>query len=346
MKLWGRCKMVVIACLLLAGCEQNNKAQNSLERYLGRLSNVLHVERQALSSEPRLLLPEKISGLKRREGEKDNSIGLLDLLALNQCVLQQSIAKNNNSLGKVAKASQRLIYELAFLKEAPACIALLTKNNNTALARQLEQERINKKQRLANNIWQATLGGEEFRDFWQFDGRLDNYPKQTSSAVVQAISDLNKQVSQWLAGSYDAESVQLESQLAVIKTGDGAELFAALTLQAAYLIQANQLVVASEAQRPVCGRHKVSKRGRILHNVVTKYFVTNVQPWSAAISHRYYQLIPELNTLEQLLKSSEPHDWATWRERRNQNLDNMLAVPKQHVKLISPILKRCQLAPA
>ena len=74
-------------------------------------------------------------------------VDILEFLRLGDCELQQWIAERNSSLGRFAPASQRLIYEVNFLRLADSCIQALTEDH-PSLAEELKSVREQKRETL------------------------------------------------------------------------------------------------------------------------------------------------------------------------------------------------------
>ena len=99
------------------------------------------------------------------------------------------------------------------------------------------------------------------------------------------------------------------------------------------------------ACRALCFGGRPGERGKILGNVVRLYLIGEVQPWSAALNRRYYDLWPALQQLEATLAPGEPAIYHAWRERRDANLELMRTVTVRHAQALQPVLLSCGLAP-
>ena len=354
--------LAALLCWALAGCS-NDPRQHAFNDYLTRLSRALQQELPPPEQTAELAFPDRRQLLEHRPTTE--TIALLDFLGMGDCQLQQTLAQRNSSLGKLGTESQRLIQDLAFIDQAPACIARLTQQQDDDLAQQLQSALDDRRSQLAAIIWHATLGAREFGLFWQAPQLLQDYPKQTGPELLGAIESLQRMSAQWLrdaageapAGSpesagvngealdYGASSSALESALATIRGGDGGRLFRALAVQAAHLERGNTMARHRLDQQPLCqpGRHNT--QGDILFNVVQKFWLQGLQAWSAQISQRYYQLWPALQSLETTLAAGEPPPYSRWRQQRDQRIENLVSAPRRHVAAIRPLLAQCGLAP-
>ncbi|GAB5415538.1 MAG: hypothetical protein Cons2KO_31410 [Congregibacter sp.] len=274
----------------------------------------------------------------------DNVDGL-DFLRLRGCALQTTVARRNSSLGKVAPPSQRLLLDLAFLREAPACIEKLRNEDEQELAAQLNESLVSKQQNLGSRIFNATLGGPEFRQFWQAGRQSEAYPADTSSLVLTAAEQLAADVARWLDGDYRADSEKFELALSEIAKGDGGTLLVALTRQGALLAAADLLVDKQLAKGSLCEGGRIDEAAPILRTVVQKFFIGQVQPQLAALNQRYHALMPPLQTLEETLRRSRreslPAAFEEWTERRDGALADALAAPAAHVAQLQLLLGAC-----
>ena len=83
----------------------------------------------------------------------------------------------------------------------------------------------------------------------------------------------------------------------------------------------------------------------ILRNVVSKYWVLALQPWSSQLNRRYYELLSAVRNFEALLASGEPDSYLRWRTDRDRQIDRLVNLPKQHIAGIQPLLEQCGIAP-
>ena len=311
-----------------------------LENYLQRLERSLDVEIRP-EGEPLPALP------RSRDLHIDllpGSIDMLDLLSLHRCELNITIGKSNSSLGKLATDSQRLLLELEFLALAPACIDSLDPGNDDELIALLQQGQREKRQQLPGRIWNATLGGPEFRAFWKRPRSLGDYPSGTGNAVPDAVIHLAQLTRAWLSGDYRAGRGQLEPLLDQVRRGDGGALLAALDLQQRGLRGANP-AVRTRIESPLCFGGVPSREGEIVNNVVRKFFAGEVQPWSVRLQRRRRQLMAPVEELETLLAGVSPGAYREWRARRDRLLASGIEAPRRHARSLAELLETCGLRP-
>lgn len=322
--------------LLLSGCGAGTPADR-LDDYLGRLARPLEFETPHPAN-PAPDLPPRWEALQLPL--ETGSIDGLDFLALRGCALQQTVARRNSSLGRVAPPSQRLLLELEFLRLVDDCISFLRDQDENALATVLAQNAELKTRQLPARIFNATLGNEEYRDFWRARKPGADYPEQTSSLVIDALAQITASAARWLRGEYTADGTAFELQLSDVSRGDGGELLAALALQAAWLDAGSALLHERASDGNLCA-HGVPGNAKILRTVATTFFIGGVQPWSARLNQRSHTLLPPLRELEVLLSDVLPVEYQRWRGRREAALSGWSDAPLRHVKALQALLGPC-----
>ncbi len=326
--------------VLLAACSAD-PPRALLADYLYRLGNSL----QQLPPEPveqaALLLPAQ---RELRIRFPRQTIGLLELFDLQDCRLHTLVAHRNSSLGKVAPASQQLVYELRFLELAHECIEQLAATE-PELTDYLQQVLASKREQLPQRIFAATLGAPEWRQFWRRPHRLGDYPAQTSSRVLESIDYLSNRVEAWLQGAWQVDGQQLELHLQRLARGDGGQLLAAWRLLAQQLGVGTAMARQRAAGQPLCHAGIANRQGQILATVMQNYFAARVQPWAARLNQRRYQLWPAVQRLEQLLADAAPVPYSQWAAARDRQLRADAAAVKTHVEALQPLLRQCGLLP-
>lgn len=328
------------ASAMLTGCSGQS---SDLDVYLKRLSDNLDTPLPPPQPSSALVMPRPP---KPPVMASSASIGMLDLWAIRQCRLHQVIADHNSALGKVAVSSERLMYMLDFLRWAPPCAKLLSEDGNPELAATLMRAYEDYRQRLPEQIWQSTLGGPEFRQFWRRSGvSIDESVAQQSTDSMAALRALHQLVESWLAENYDSQHERFNRALSTIGRGDGGALLLALESIQTELQRADELLEKRLQRRPLCLSANPTPKAKRLMGIVSRYFAQGVQQRAAAYNQRVYKLLPVIQTLEQSLAGAEPETWREWRERRDQRFERARNAPARHVKALLPLLKQCGLQP-
>ncbi|MFK8048633.1 MAG: DUF3080 family protein [Halioglobus sp.] len=331
------CYCAVTSLAMLTACSELGPERN-LDNYIERLERTLQLE-----------APERIPGTSHRPPKvselrqtiTSGNLGALDFLSLSGCAVQITIGKRNSSLGIMASDSQRLLLALEYLEHAPECIRHMRSLNRNEIATVLEDAFRLKQRQLPKLIYNATIANTEFRQFWKAPEKLRSYPAQTSSAVLSALSALNQQVKRWLEGEYTANNLEFEILLSEIAKGDGGALIKAFGIQQSYLDSANALLKMKLSAGPLCTDHKRDAAATILPNVVHKFFIGEVQPWSADLGRRYHELLPPISKLEELLSAGLSEKYEQWRHERNEVLSLLVTAPSNHAGVLKETLDSC-----
>jgi hypothetical protein len=168
----------------------------------------------------------------------EGSLGALDFLTISGCAVQVTLGKHNSNLGRRASPSQRLLLELEYLLLAPECIDYQRKQRKEELAATLETAWQLKRAQLPTRIYNATLAGPEYRQFWRSKREAGGYPKVDSGQVLQSLMDINALARRWLGGDYRADNRAFEIRLSEVAGGDGGKLITALDRRYYTLLEA------------------------------------------------------------------------------------------------------------
>lgn len=335
----ARCLLGLLLTLTLNACGSSGN-EATLDTYLARLARPLGTSANPVAAH--VDAPPRAEALMLNIAS--DSLDGLDFLRLRGCALQATVARRNSSLGRVAPPSQRLLLELAFLREAPPCINKLDSDGERELAGQLRGAIKRKTAQLPRLIFNATLASIEFRDFWRATRLPPDYPSNTNSLVVTALEHIVSDSRRWLAGDYAADERRFELALSTVAQGDGGELLRALQLQHHALSQANRLIEQRLAQGPLCRTGLKPDAADVLRTVARKYFVGEVQRWSANLGQRFHALNPPFTTLENTLSGVLPPSYRQWQVARNELLSEGMDAPAAHVSQLQALLGSCYAA--
>ncbi len=328
-----RAQMMLLLALS-AGCGESGPDAARAE-YLVRLGRTLSVD--VAEPRPPSLVPTPRPGQLRLDLASPG-IDTLDFLQLGGCALQVNIGRRNSSLGRLAKDSQRLLLDLEYLRLAPDCVSLQRERGNRELADSLEQARQQKQRQLPARIFNATLGGEEYLEFWRSATPSTHYPADTSTRVIAALDAINTRVERWLAADYRADNREFEILLSEVRKGDGGALLSTLGRQAASLAAADRMLAA---RGPLCASGLQPEAANILRNVIRRFFIDGIQPHAAALNTRRHQLLPPVSALEELLSGALPDGYRQWRAQRSALLNDYSEAPRRHVAQLQQALTGC-----
>jgi hypothetical protein len=213
--LWQLLAQCIALCLLV-GCE-GPEAQ--YQGYLPRLGYILS-EDTPVTRQP--TLPELPATDQLHLNIPPSSLDTLDFLALSGCAVQATIGKRNSSLGRMASDSQRLLLALEYLQLAPRCISYQRERDATPLADTLQHAWHLQRQQLPALIFNATLGGAEYRTLWLAQGSApgESVSGAGSNLIIPALQSINDHARRWLAGDYRADNRTFEILLSEVAAGD------------------------------------------------------------------------------------------------------------------------------
>lgn len=272
------------------------------------------------------------------------SLDVIEFLQISRCELQQIVAERNSVLGKLAEPSYRLAYELRFLELGETCLDLVG-DDHPALAQTLRQTLEQKRAHLPALVWRATLGGPEFRLFWQAGNGPLPEGFESGGETELALTRLIGFARGWLGGDYHYDVELVEASLRTISRARAGQLLKGWTLLGARLDVATRILEARAHGKPLCFPGMKTRDADIFYNVVRADFVGDIQVWAASLNSRYYELMPPVRDLESLLAVGEPATYASWRGQRDAALDSQTSALARHVQALNPLLDQCGLLP-
>ncbi|MEE4144377.1 MAG: DUF3080 family protein [Halieaceae bacterium] len=329
---------LALLALVMAACGVRGP-DAAYDQYLGRLARTLATAPGQPETPVATALP---APRELHLAIQPGNLDALDFLALSGCAVQITIGKRNSSLGRLARDSQRLLLELEYLQLAPACIDYQRERGDNALADTLQRAWTLKRRQLPASIYNATLGGAEYREFWKKSPvAAADYPANTGSAVIASLEAINGHARRWLAGDFTADNRAFEILLGEVATGDGGALLQALAVQDGALTAANHTVEARLERGPLCSPGIRPAAADILPNVIRKYFIAGIQPRAAALNRRLQELMPPVRALEQMLGTALPPPYRQWRDQRDAGLARWADAPRRHVTLLQDLQRPC-----
>ncbi|MEZ5573485.1 MAG: DUF3080 family protein [Halioglobus sp.] len=319
--------------LLLPGC-QPGAPEDPLQAYVETLSATLSVASEATPA-PSTIPPPTSGGLPSHPA----SIPLegIGLLALTGCAVQATIGKYDSSLGRSAKASQRLILALEYLRLAPACIRQLQKYGNAALARRLQTGWHKQRAHLPELIFNATLGSEEYRAFWLASPAPGDFPRSGHEATANALRSIDRDVRRWLGGDYRAQNRSFELLLSEIAGGDGGALWQALSRHSQWLHDADTIL---EQYRHSQGRCMDYQRFAAITRLSIRFNGEIQSRYTQSIS-RYREYLAAISALEHQLSDALTPHYLQWLAARNQHLNEIDNAADQHSAQLEHLRLAC-----
>ncbi len=147
-----------------------------------------------------------------------DNLDSVDFFALRGCALQVTVGKFHSSLGRRASDAQRLLLDLEYLRLAPPCIARQKEQGRVNLAQFLAEINQLKRKQLAASMFNATLAGNSFQQFWSSPVQVKSQSRRQQLAL-SAMLAIHILVKQWLSGDYRASNIGFEIHLSEVATG-------------------------------------------------------------------------------------------------------------------------------
>jgi len=296
---------IFIALLLsLSGCSRDTPEQ-VLENYLYRLSNTLDLNQpQSYSPNVRLQFP-----LKRDRILKTTEIreGLLDVLKLKRCDLLPLIAERNSSLGKVAKPSTKLQYELNFYHLLNQCRESLRNDSTieTELLKRVNEIYSIKRENLPAELWNGIFTAPEIEVNFSLSQTplpiIDNSSSQQSIEALHTLVNLTAHNLDQLGTTKPNEELLNQAFKILHSNRSGPSIISSVEILTYHLDQAAQLLEQRNSpNNPLCRNQSPNKTARILENVFYKFYISEVLPYLAQ-TDRYASQWLDLN--QQLLQN-------------------------------------------
>lgn len=292
---------LIAVVFVLSGC--SDPAQSLMDDYAKRLGRTLALELQ----DPAPLDLQPLPSITTTRADiAETSITLVELVATRACGLDVLLGERNSSLGKVMPPSQRLKYELAFLKQVQPCLT------HPDIAPDLQQKLTaiaSDKTRQIDKHWQNFLQQDETLRQQLHPYRSLSEPNSVAGVAetMQALhSLLTLQKSIVEQNWQQASSINPEQALeALYKANTLSQLQQSLRFSQNWLQSLNQQLdrVDLTAQCPA-GKH--SDKAEILNTILLQYFIGKVQVYLAQVDGTYQQLYPLLQQLYQGTALEQP----------------------------------------
>lgn len=343
---------IALSTLLLSGCN-TDPATDLLERYASRTGNAIEVDVDLALQTPAQVYTPLAPRRERLAAVPEIREGLLDLLDLRQCDLMQLVSERNTSLGRVAKPSQRLIYELKILPALNRCIATLADEpEQKELSAKLAQYRDTKRAGFAPLLFNAIYQTDEMERHFSFgqpplEPQSQGYlaPLVDSLERFALLAQLNRE-SEWQTPTFTQE---LESSYERLYGTDfGARWLSSMALLTQTLEQTSSALETRLAGRPICFNRKQNRQSEILWNVFVKFYVGELQPYIALVERegREWSRL-NLEILDQLSMLDQSRTLLSFLSYDDNSMvwGPYLRARERHTKAWQELLEQCDLRP-
>lgn len=337
--------ILLIAGMLLTGCQPQPPASRALDDYLQRLSRVLELPHQAFDSTElsQYRLPERRLRLQEVSAVR---IGLLDLLVdVRHCrPLQQHISQRNSSLGRMMPASHRLAADGELLRRIDDCLQQ-SGEEHPQLREQLQDIAAQRRASLPAVFWNALNGSSEFEQLLRFaDQPLPTDAPRVDHGIL-ALQQL-AELGQGLPARLPPPREELDPLFDDMQRSRSGELIHSLLRQRHTLQQATRLLESPRAAA-LCPQQRATPKARIMQNILNGHWAEQVQPQLAQVQQLGLPWARALAELQQVpglpvataehLRRLQGHDQALW--------ESWQAALKRHIQAWQVLLEGCALEP-
>ncbi|QSX38927.1 DUF3080 family protein [Shewanella sedimentimangrovi] len=311
--------------------------------YQDRLERVLE---QSLSSKTTPSdVPVFASPPKRRWPDAQVNISLLQLANIAQCPLGRLIAEHNNSLGRVAQPSQRLAYQLNFIRLAPECITSLNgaQSNEARLRSVLQAEREAKIGSAMQDLHFMLEQDSTLRQNLIPGHGLDSQQPLGGLSETQLAFNVLLTLKQAIlrADWQQLNTESVEQALGELHRSD---------LIAGYMLSLSQSLTAlerinkglSQAKGFLCQPGRNKNRQEILLNVLNKVFIGRIHPFLGALDTIQFELGPALLDLY-TGTAYEAQIQFYFSELPDSAMFRLKAAIKEHIALWQQLQQSCRM---
>ena len=278
---------------LLTAC-QTSAPQSMLEDYAARMSTVLDTEINLSLTQAALALPAFPSKRERLMPTTELRENLWDVLDFRQCDMLKLISERNSSLGKVMPPSQKMRYELRFIKTLQNCretLNAIKKPDDTQLAFQSRLEVIyqTKRDNLPLEVWNGIYGSNEIEQHFKIGKPPLSLTADNNGHVQQALGQLAELAIIIQSGSITLPNWldKVEAPYEVMHRSEfGSSLLSSLSMMTQTLDRTAEAIEVRLKRKPFCFPGHQPPQAKTLNNVFQKYYAGKVQPYMAVIQRQ------------------------------------------------------------
>jgi hypothetical protein len=284
---------------------------------------------------------------------KEIRIGMTDFLKFYDCELFHLISERNSVMGKLMPVSQRLSYEVQFLRQAEDCYAELVQKkalNEEFLAAFAEILRA-KRANLPIIFWNATFDSPELQKAFSLAVKPlapgDQAVYTQSLQAIRYFYELGRKVQRT---TLKINQEELEKHYFTLQSHQyGGRLLQSVKQLIEYLQQAAHALEMLFQERPICYQNKTSSTARILSNIFTKYYVGKIGPYLSQIHRQGSNWLREINRLIAVQEIQIPLVFAEYQAQMLspekglwRHFDDAI---HRHTQAWQAILQQCGFAP-
>ena len=288
----------LLAMGIIGACGNPDSLDSVLADYRQRVENATGVESPG---QGQVTLSTYPSHRDRTLATADIRVGTGDFLKLYDCDIFRLVNNRNSVLGKVMPVSQRLVYEVDFLRSAETCHDRLmteTTANDEFLAAFraiIRQKRAN----LPKTVWNATFDSPEMQKAFSLAVAPWSPLEQAAyTSSYESIEYLRNIAGQLPDPTPALDLDELENQYYNLQLHRfGGALLQSIGLLTDHLNSAAHSLEQAIVNQPICHRNTPDSNARILENIFTKYYIGRVQPQLSQVHQQGKTWLTAINGL-------------------------------------------------
>ncbi|MGJ8682267.1 DUF3080 family protein [Paraglaciecola sp.] len=281
---------VILVGYFCSSCSKNASLVDKLDDYQARLSNVLSVENQLISTIVLAPYPTK-SGLTLPIHE--TKIKLFEFYKLKHCRLYSIIAQRNTTLGKVQLPSTRYLYESELIQAINECI---NATRDEQLVNKLNRWLKTKKQNYPYVWGHMIQQGNEFK--YGLSSNQNHIKGDETDGLAVTLNALHYLLN--IQHSQIKQSQILENHLQQFQHyALPAKLWLSQKVLSQHLRKSTHFLIKN-SEGLICDKPKDKIKIEYLTNIFYRYFIKEIQPIASKVNQYHYQLEPIFTQLVQL----------------------------------------------
>ncbi|CAH9061613.1 hypothetical protein PSECIP111951_02525 [Pseudoalteromonas holothuriae] len=289
--------LIISLVTFIAGCSP--APSDTYIEYQQRLANVM--EKSAATSTA--LTPFNAKHIARPSSKI--TLSMLELASLDHCTLMNTIASNNNQLGKVRVPSEQLKYALRFIKHVEICL------NNSAtkdaeIKNKLTTALNEKKRQLPSYFEQMVYNERELAKMslltsQEIDFEDHKVPLSKALEALSTLSKLQQLISQPNLNYWQHTDPNLITD-ALAKLNNNHAISRLIT-SARTQIMLNRVTTewlnTINPSEQICQSNKNKQKAQILSNVFNRFYLSQLQGYQSKLTNMLQNASPALVILWQ-----------------------------------------------
>ncbi|OHU88009.1 MULTISPECIES: DUF3080 family protein [Pseudoalteromonas] len=276
------------------------------------------------------------------------TISFLELASLDHCKLMNTIAKNNNQLGKVRQPSEQLKYALRFIKQTQSCLAdseQLDPELKAKLNSALDEKRLQLPQYVERMIFHerelakmSLLSGQEIE--------LEDH-KDAMNQSLEALAQLANAYKQIRSSEFDIsqldEPEEFTRSLAKLNNNHFvSRLINSARKQTALNNITTRWLGTIDISNDLCKPGRNHEQANILSNVFNRFYLSQLQAYQSKLANMLHSTSIHLYVLWQ-----SSHELSTLFnvEQQQSYYQQLKASTVEHVKWWQVFYKTCKIQP-